>query len=52
MKHHRHHSKLFLQYFEQKIIIFSDILLPRLGKDTSIAMQIMTESEKISNQAY
>ena len=35
-----------LQHFEQKSIIFSDISIPRIGKNMSIAMQIMTESQK------
>ena len=36
--------KTFLHHFEPKIIIFSDISLPRLCKNMSIAMQNMTES--------
>ena len=36
--------KSFVQNFEQKIIIFSDISLPKLGKNIDIAMQNMTES--------
>ena len=42
--------KTFRQHFEQKIIIFSDISLPRLGKNMSIAMQNMTESQKQTNK--
>ena len=38
--------KTFLQLFEEKPIIFSNISLLRLGKNTSIAMQNITESSK------
>ena len=38
--------KTFLHHFEQKSIIFSDILLPRLDKNISIAMQKMTEKKQ------
>ena len=38
--------KTFLKYYDQKIIIFSDISLLRLGRNMSIAMQNMTESQK------
>ena len=37
--------KTFVQHFEQKNI-FSDISLPRLGKNMSITMQNMTKSKK------
>ena len=37
--------KTFVQHFEQKNI-FSDISLPRLGKNMSITMQNMTKSPK------
>ena len=38
----------FLKLFEEKIIVFSDISLPRLGKNKSIAVQNMTGSSKKS----
>ena len=38
--------KMFLQHFALKSIILSDISLPRLGKNMSIAMQNLTESPK------
>ena len=38
--------KTFLKFFEEKTIIFSNISLLRLGKNTSIAMQNITESSK------
>ena len=38
--------KTFLQFAEEKHIIFSNISLLRLGKNMSIAMQNMTESKK------
>ena len=43
VKHRRHPSKL-LSNFLNKAKIFSDISLLRLGKNTSIALQNMTES--------
>ena len=42
VKHRRHPSKL-LSNFLNKAKIFSDISLLRLGKNTSIALQNMTE---------
>ena len=40
--------KTFVQHFEQKNI-FSDIPLPRRGKNMSIALQNMTKSKKTVN---
>ena len=38
--------KTVFQQFEQKSIIFSDISLPRLGKNISIPIQNIIESPK------
>ena len=38
--------KTSLKFFEEKTIIFSNISKLRLGKNTSIAMQNITESSK------
>ena len=46
VKHRRHPSKL-LSNFLNKAKIFSDISLLRLGKNTSIALQNMTESPRL-----
>ena len=40
------HIKIFLKHSEQKSIIFSDISMARIGKNMSIALQNMTESQK------
>ena len=42
----RHPSKLLSIISNKKNIIFSDISLPRLGKNMIIALQRMTESQK------
>ena len=45
MKHYRQQIKTLVQHFEQNNI-FSNISLPGLGKNVSIALQNMTESKK------
>ena len=50
MKHHRHPSKVLPNILSKKNI-FSDISMPRPGKNMSIAMQNMTESWKTVNYA-
>ena len=42
--------KTFPKYYDQKVIIFSDISLLRLRKNMSIAMENMTESQKNKNK--
>ena len=44
--------KTFPQLFEEKPIIFSNILLLRLGKNTSIAMQNITEPSQKKSVNY
>ena len=47
MKHRRHPSKLLSNFLNKKLyLVFSDISLPRLGKNMSIALQNMTKSKK------
>ena len=47
MTHYRHPSKLLSNVLKKKMyLVFSDISLPRLGKNMSIALQNMTESKK------
>ena len=51
MKHRRHPSKLLSNFLNKKLyLVFSDISLPRLGKNMSIALQNMTKSKKNKNQ--
>ena len=49
LKHDRHPSKL-LSNILKNVYIFSDISLPRLGKNMSTALQNMTESQKQKKQ--
>ena len=47
MTHYRHPSKLLSNVLKKKMyLVFSDISLPRLGKNMSIALQNITESKK------
>ena len=47
MKHYMQTPiKTFIQHFQEKSLIFSNISLLRLDKNASIAMQNITESSK------